>query len=172
MAEFTDTKGDRWGVAVTYGDVQRVKTECGLDLTALFDEDMKSLARLHSDFGLMVSVAFCLCKEQAAGREVSAEGFAARMGGDTLGQVADAIVEATIDFFPDASRRETMRQLVARLKKMADLTLTKIAPAGMKRIDAEFAKIEAMPPEELLSDSFGSASGSSGSSPGDALSGS
>lgn len=163
---FTDARGDRWPVAVTFGDVRRVRAACDFDLLAMFDDGLAGLARLHSDFELLVAVAFSLCEPQADKLGVSADDFASRMAGDTLAEAADAIVEATVAFFPDPRRREALRGLTARIRTLTEKVLTTAPGAALAELDRS---IQSLTPEQLasgLNASSGSAAASLASSPG------
>jgi hypothetical protein len=171
MHHFKDTANDSWAVAVSYGDVLKVQRDCdGFHLPSMFSDDLAGLARLSEDSGLTVAVAFCLCERQADERNIDAGAFAYRMGGDTLDQAATAIVQATIDFFPDERRREALRELVAKVRKTSSKMLESLAPAGLAKLDEA---IEAITNEQLATlsmTSFGNAAASSASSPGDSAS--
>lgn len=163
MKHFDDSEGTSWGVRVTYGDVVRVKRECGgFDLPGMFSDELAGLARLSEDFGLLVAVAYCLCESQATKIGVSPEEFGARFAGDALESARNAIVEATVDFFPDQRRRDALRELVAKLNKASARVMEVMTPAGLEQLDRA---IDEMTAERLASwsnHSSGSAAGLSG----------
>ena len=157
MQTFTDNTDDSWSVGVTYLDVRRVERDCGFVLTAMFDDNMAGLAKLSDDYGLLVAVTHCLCAEQAESRGLDADGFAKRMGGDTLESALKSVVEATIDFFPDPRRREALRELVKRIGRASDKMIETMTPEALAQMDRA---IDAMTLEQLssgLSSSYGSA---------------
>jgi hypothetical protein len=125
MNAFKDLRGDEWRPVVTYADVRRVERELGFSLPGMFDDGLKGLARLHSDFGLLVGVLWLLCREQITERGLDEDAFAERLGGDVLEAAAKAVVEGTIGFFPNPAQRDAMRRLVEKTRE-ASATL---APA-------------------------------------------
>jgi uncharacterized protein with von Willebrand factor type A (vWA) domain len=166
MASFTDAKGDAWTVAVTYHDVQEVEKATGVYLPSLLDDKLETLSRLHEDFKLLVTVVAQLCDSQIEQRGMTAEDFAKRLGGDVLEGAAHAVVEATIDFFPNPHRREAMRKAWGKIKQASQIYQEMMTPIVMAGIDETARALG-----KLSSASSGSASVSSASSPGDALCG-
>lgn len=135
MHHFTDNKGETWGVELTLGLARKVDRATQVYLPDLFADDLQLYARMCDDLGLLVDVAFELCREQASERGVDAEGFACRMGGDTLLGVRKAIEEEVIDFFPEPRRREKLRRILAQLERAAGVYMDRTAEADLATLE-------------------------------------
>lgn len=159
MRTFKDTTGDEWTVSVAWGDIVRVEKETGVNLPDLFDKDMELLARVSSDFGLLVSVVACLCSDQIDSRGLNETEFAGRFGGDVLEDSFEAVLQATIDFFPSERRREALREWLAKIQKASTTILETATPQLMERMDKAIAELSSSDLEKLLD-------GRSTSSPG------
>jgi uncharacterized FAD-dependent dehydrogenase len=145
VASFTDLEGETWAIRVTFADVRAVKDELGFDLPAMFDNGFAGLARLGTDFELLVSVVFALCKRQAEERKIGPDAFAARMGGDTLEAAADAVVDAVTDFFPGQKARETIRSVTNRLKRTSASVMERLPSQLLGELDSVLGKLEENP---------------------------
>lgn len=161
MATFRDTSGRAWVVGVTVGAIKRVRAELQVDLYKLADDGFKGLAELLGDPCRLVDVVYVLCKDQADAHKVSDEAFGGALGGDALGALADAFVEALIDFFPDARRREALRKVVAKGKTVEDLATQRMA-LEVERADPQQI-FDRFFPARPSSDGSGSSPGSAGS---------
>lgn len=132
---FTDLRGDSWSLVVTYGHRQKVLTETGVDLWTLFDNDLENLAQFVTNYPKVVEVTACLCSEEMDRRNIDAADFGYRMGGDTLEAAAEAIVQATVNFFPETTRREAIRGTWDRLKKVQLMMLKEVPRAAFEKWD-------------------------------------
>ena len=162
---FTDAKGRRWAVDVSVTAVKRVKKLTGVNLYALVDDGFKPLEALLGDPCQLVDVAYALVKDEADAAGVTDEQFGAGLGGDSIGALADAFVEALVDFFPDARRRQALRDVIAKGKKVADLVDRRAAreiAAGLDGID----------PEKLADELYAGLTSRTSSTPAPAASGS
>lgn len=140
MHKFVDTKGDEWPVEVTYGEIAKVKNELGINLVELFDDNATALADIADSPELIVSVTFCLVEKYADAKGIGPEDFAYRMGGDVLLAALDAIVKATIDFFPNPRRRESLAGIYSRLQEAGNKAIESMTPVILRGIDKAMEK--------------------------------
>lgn len=110
MKTFTDSLGRTWSVVVNVATIKRVRNLCNVDLASIveFEQDSKPsmnlFEKLSSDPVLLVDVLYAVCKPECEQKNVSDEDFGASMGGDSIEQATDALLEGIIDFFPEVKR--------------------------------------------------------------------
>lgn len=114
MRKFKDLKGREWSVEVTVQGVVEVRQAVEIDLGKLFADDMQKLGELLDDLPKLVDVLWLLCAEQAKAAGVAPEDFGRALAGDVLQGAADALIDSTIDFFPNARQRELRRQILQK----------------------------------------------------------
>jgi hypothetical protein len=166
MRSFTDTLDREWKISLDWDLHEQVKQREGVLLLTLGDNDCELLAKLHTDFALLVNILWILCEEQAASLGVvddekmpATRKFAKGLGGDVLENAAKALVGAVIDFFPNRDQRAGLANLMEKVEQTHGL-LTK----------SMLEKIATISPEQLVKnyiDSAGSSPPSPESSPGD-----
>lgn len=149
MSTFTDAKDRQWTIAVTVGDIKRVRNEAKIDLG---DPTPETMERLATDPVLLVDVLWSLCSVQAKERGVSDEEFGRALVGDPIDAATEALIEAVVDFFP-GQRRSLLRRANAKAatvrQKAYDLALAKlddptleqqVEKAMQARMDADVQK--------------------------------
>lgn len=124
MRAFRDGNGKEWVVRIDVAQAKKVRAATGVDLTRLIDDKLAPLSALLADPIQFVDVLWVLCSEEARGRDVSDEAFGASLGGDSLAAATEAFVEALVDFFPDATRRDRIRRVIAMGKAILDEVAT------------------------------------------------
>ena len=124
MSFFTDSaeNPNKWELKLDINTIRRVDiaTKFRLDQAVLISPDGgiddSGLRQLSCDVLLLVDVLWTMIEPQAERKGVSAEAFAAGLGGDAIGAACEALLEAIIDFFPSAQRRIVLKLLeVTRL---------------------------------------------------------
>lgn len=155
MHAFEDTAGRTWVLAINVSQDRRCRALAGVNLFSLVEDQLKPLASLLADPVRLVDVLYVLVKDQATAAGVDDEAFGVALGGDSLSRAADAFVEELIDFFPDQSRRKTLRLLVAKAKGFGEHLSGKVQ-----------SELESMDPEQILR----ALNGSSGRLPGSSAS--
>jgi hypothetical protein len=164
MKTFNDTEGRDWTVLIAVGAVKRVRAALDIDLYALIDDQAKALAELMDDPCRLVDVVYVLCRDQAEQKEVLEVQFGEALAGDTLEALAEAFVEALIDFFPKARSREALRKIVRAGKQVSELMQTRaekeletidVEKVAEKLIDDIKAKAEAKAAADKLIATFG-----------------
>lgn len=109
---FTDARGRKWVLSITYGDVRRVKKLLGLNLASLADrqvteEELTKLSvdqlpvfmRLQADPLTMVDVLFSLLQPQADEQGVSDEDFGSSLTPEVFRQATEIFWRLYHDFF-------------------------------------------------------------------------
>ena len=144
MHSFKDTEGREWHVKITLGIARDLKDQTEIDLL-----DGKALLTAAADPYVMGQVLWVVCQKQATSRNLSPEDFAAAFDGDVVTEATDALVEASIDFFPKA-RRPAIQKAFEKMKAMEQ--------AGMERVLVELDDPEL---ESRILGQFGSTSGGS-----------
>lgn len=127
MARFTDTRKRTWQVDLSIADVRRIRDATDVDLLAVF-EDGSILERLATDPITLVDVLFVACSVQAEKEGISDEDFGRGLAGDAIDDATRALLEAIVDFFPNA-RRAILRQIVDRILAADERATGKIQQA-------------------------------------------
>lgn len=138
MKSFKDGEGREWVLSVNVSSIQHVRDDLKVDLLQVADG--KLIERFMSDPILVGDIAWCLCREQAEGRNITETQFASAMGGDAIEQALTALLEEIIDFFP-SRKRDVLRKAFARLTALQD-ELIDIAEARIdsKELDDEIGQ--------------------------------
>ena len=131
MKAFTDNLGRTWTLVVNVATVKRVRALCGVDLNASVEvEDGKPsahlLERLSTDPVLLVDVLYAVCKPECDQRGVTDEDFGAAMGGDAVESATGALLEETVDFFPEA-KRLAFRKILSASRRFGDEAKKRLA---------------------------------------------
>ena len=135
MAEFMDTKKRRWPVALTVGDIRRIRTATGVDLLSLFDEKSTALMELQTDLQLLLDVLFEATRKAREAKGVDDEEFADSLDADCAESAVNALLEALVDFFPSA-RRAALRAALAASNRAIE-TACKTATKQIEALDVE-----------------------------------
>jgi hypothetical protein len=98
-ARFRDALGREFRLRVTVDKLTDL-AELGLDLNG---EPFGDLGRLTADPSALATVAYELLWPR--GHDLTPADFGSGIDGDALGEMADALAHATIDFFPSETTR-------------------------------------------------------------------
>jgi len=123
MREFVDEQGRTWGLRVDVTSIRRVRELVGIDLYKCMDSQ-QALSNLVDDVVALVDAIHALCKEQCEHRGIDPESFAVALFGDAISRASDALVQSTIDFFPQ-SRGKILRQIWENIKEINRLRIEK-----------------------------------------------
>ena len=119
MRKFTDDKGRDWDISVSVWTLKRVRESCGVLLTTLLEENAKLFADLFTDPVLLCDIAWVLVEDQAKDRQVDVRDFCLGVMGDSLGNMRNAVLESTVDFFDDPVTRENHREAMTKYLEIA-----------------------------------------------------
>lgn len=166
MKSFTDNKGRRWLLEINVGALKRIRALCdGFDVLNLvqLDSDGTSnadgLERLSSDPILLVDVIYAVCKPEADALGVSDEDFGSAMVGDVITDATNQLLDAIVDFFPEAKRLLFQKTLRAARRFAEKNTQTLLTMLNDPNLDKELEnRLESR--VGTLKDTFISAPGS------------
>ena len=163
MHTFRDKKGAQWDIEVGLAQLAAVKSRVGLDLTHLVTADQSSTIAELADPAKLFDVLLTLTEAQRLERGVSPEDFGAALNDADLVEAAmEAVINGTIDFFPNRSRT-ALRTAFATVKKVG----TEIRAKALDRLETLVADPKlAQRLTSTLSKSAGGSQESSGLTPG------
>ena len=108
MNSFTDAEGNTWKVKITVPVLKAVRDSVGIDIGKQHD-----FLELADDIVNLVNVLYVVCRKQCLKREVTEEGFAEALAGDSLEDAYEAFCQAYLDFCPSRQRKILQRILTA-----------------------------------------------------------
>ena len=117
---FADAKGRQWRIAITVGDLIRVRKETGVDLAAALKSESALADLMFGDPVVLVSTLYVLCEKQAGDMKVSPEDFGHGFDGPTVEAATEALMTAIADFFPRSRIGRAIRQSMRRTMDRAD----------------------------------------------------
>lgn len=98
MSEFRTSQG-RWLLRFDVSAIRSIRSRVGVDLFKLIDDDR--LAELGDDLATLADVVWIAIEPCATMRRIEREAFFDSLLGDTLGDLANAFVEAVLEFLPE-----------------------------------------------------------------------
>jgi len=120
---FTDRKGRRWDLDLTWSDVQALKREADVDVEDLVpkqgDTKGDSFQAFHdfvTDGFRLFRALWVLFEPKCKTLGVTQEDFGAGFGGDTFEAAGLAFTQALIDFFPNHLRKALLRKVMEKGK--------------------------------------------------------
>ena len=146
VATFSDQAGRRWRIKISVATVRALRCKFDIDLLKILDRQHNPFAALADDPLALCDVLWFLLSDQASEAGVAELDWLDSMAGDALSAAAYALMEATIDFFPQ-HRRTPLRAMLAKMRTAeASLTdrMTKLAnsPQIDQTIAAELDQAE------------------------------
>jgi len=112
MRKFIDSRDREWSVLVTVQGIVDVRDATTIDLGKLFDNSLKLLGELLDDPPRLVDCLWVLCADSGTAAGVTPADFGRSLYGDVLEAATNALIDSTIDFFPNARRRGLVRQVM------------------------------------------------------------
>ena len=135
MKEFKDSKGRPWQLAVNCDTIEGIKEACGVNVLDLLDPDSDLAKEVLLFPPLMAKLLFAAVAEQAVVQEVDDREFRRSMGGDSLSDGGQALLEELISFCP-RHRREVAAAVLAKNRDVqeaaTELALAKLADPALK----------------------------------------
>lgn len=162
MNTFTDLKGRKWDVSINIANVALVEKNTGVSLYLILDDKAQPLQELLENLPLFATVVYWLCKRQADAQGIDDYDFAEAIAGDCLLEMRDALIEALVDFFPDARRRALLARMMTSGKRVEQMAMERMEKTanGMNWEAMESAALTS-----LLNESSGSTPEPSESTP-------
>jgi hypothetical protein len=133
IPEFRDRCDRVWRLEFTVGDAARIRKAHGLDF--LNAHNGAAITAVSRDDNLLAMVVWELCREQADALGVSFDDWGAGIDGATLGQAADALGVAIVNFSPPARRpvmQAMMDQATAAATQLTERAAAKIREANLQ----------------------------------------
>lgn len=115
MQKFKDGKDREWTISLTYGMMQRVKEDLGIDLL-----DLKEFTSLQLGIAQFANLLYFVCGVKA--QDVSEADFWDGFAGDVFDEAFTAFQEEYIAFFPK-SQREAMRAALGQANQATTLAM-------------------------------------------------
>lgn len=107
MSKFTDSTGRNWDVAITIGDMRRVKkARPEVDLLNMLVGKEQLIVALNADLELFCDVLFLLLEPQAQAISVTDEMFGTALGGAAIRDAHKAFWESMTSFFTEMGQTE------------------------------------------------------------------
>jgi len=148
MSTFKDTNGTEWSLEIKLRHVEEIRRYCKgrdgkpIDLLSIIESG--NLERLVNDIELVVNIVFVICYDQVREQfnladydaqhreeyemfpELKAESekvkasrwFGGLLNGQALTALADAFVEALVNFFPNESRKTALKKILEKSKEV------------------------------------------------------
>lgn len=129
MPEFTDTHGKTWTVALNVGLAKQLRKTFEIDVFDLQNGGL--FDKLIDDPITLVGCLYLVCAEQIEAAGLSEHDFAFRMGGDTLGDATDALLQAVVELYP-----ERRRPVLHRVMEKAQTMETRMVERAIAKLDS------------------------------------
>ena len=131
MRVFKDAECREWNMTVNLRAVKALRA-IGVDI---MDETGGGILALSSDVCALGDALWTLCKSQAEQRGITEEQFYDGLHGDSIDAAGAALVDAIIDFFPNA-RREILRRANQKMLAVQEKAI-KLASERIDQMDCE-----------------------------------
>ncbi|MBX3444255.1 MAG: hypothetical protein KF774_17770 [Planctomyces sp.] len=161
MATFRDAAGDEWTLSVTVGLIRRVQAATGHKLLELVEDGSPLLRAIEADELVAFDLLAAAVASQRDAAGVSVDQFAERLNEQALTDGFRALLEATIDFFPEPKRRP-LRTAMRRSYEALDRLQAELLERAAYQADSQSA---AAAIDASLREKLGVSSGSSPASP-------
>lgn len=132
MSSFTDTRGEKWNIAVNFGTAHKLKQELDIDLLSHLKEPKEAMffmASLGDDPFKLGQIIYTLSKPEKEGLTV--DDLFSALDQEKAEEAYQAFMEAVIDFFPTRLR--------AQLKKLYGKSMA----LQEERMEQALQKVEA-----------------------------
>jgi hypothetical protein len=144
VPHFTDARGRRWPLVLTYGLAQRIRTSLDVDLANAHTGE--ALTKLGQSDELFVATLFALVEDEAGKQSVTPADFAEGLNGEVFEAAARALEQMLLVFIRPALRPVLEAVFQAnheKRTKVVELAKRKLTGAPMGRaIDREVATLE------------------------------
>lgn len=112
MANFRDSKGREWLLAINVLSAERVKKATNVDLYRMLHDDFAPLRELFENIYVLAAVAYELAHDQRPNTTV--EDFAMALDGDAFASLQRGLCAAIIEITP-SSKRANVQKFFDRL---------------------------------------------------------
>ena len=132
--QFKDVNGNVWSINITVKEFMAIKSECGIDLGAIFEDNSDWIQEIISQDNLVKFMSILgICTDvQRDKLDMSMEDFYQGFDGATIESATEALIEGVVNFTP-AHKREPLRKLV----EVSNRALEKMTSSVMEHLDDE-----------------------------------
>jgi hypothetical protein len=146
---FRDAEGRAWLLALTVGDLKRLRKDLGVDLLDAARGDL--LSRLADDPVLLADVLAVLLAPDLAAKDLAPDVFKAALRGPVFDDAGACLVRALLDFFPLSQRAAALGKMQAEILRRetilreAEASLTTLSPTPIPPTPAPETSPSAVP---------------------------
>lgn len=122
MRQFVDALGREWTVDLNIGTAREIRGHMrGVETLKDVDFlDYASLVSALNDVFFAADLLFVVCRVQADERGVDEPDFGRALKGTILFDAREAFLEEYVDFFPDPTTREKIKEIVGKNKEVQE----------------------------------------------------
>lgn len=145
--KFTDLNRNEWSIVITVKEYMAIKREYNIDVGAIFDDKNNWMANMlaQEDVETFLGI-LCECtKAQQEAKGLSEDEFFQGLGGDTLSDATDALIQGIVNFIP-AHKRKALEGVIQTQKT----AIEKVSEAVVMETQEAQKKVQEMTIEELL----------------------
>ncbi len=130
MSTFTDTRGEKWTIAVNFGTAHKLKQELDIDLLSHLKEPKEAMffmASLGEDPFQLGQIIYVLAKPEKEGLTV--DDLFSALDSEKAEEAYQAFMDAVIDFFPPRLRAQLKKlygKAMALQKEQMEQTLQEV----------------------------------------------
>lgn len=170
MRSFSDTKGNRWTLAIDYLAKCRIHQATGISLLSLLDKEVQPFLELISDEDKSIAVVAAIIEPQLAKANVTKDQFFEALAGDVIADLQTQLSWAIVDFFPVPGRREALQKVLTTWHEtnaqMIDKARTEAETIDPKAMAGQLVREFERQATSAASAKSGDSPASSASSPG------
>ena len=120
MKSFCDDKGRKWDIAITIGDVKRVKDLLDVNLLEPEQGETPLLTRIGTDEILLCDIIYCLIKPQADNANITDIEFGQSLGGKAILDAQTAFYDELVNFFQSRGKTDKAKAIRLQQKMIAE----------------------------------------------------
>ena len=134
---FTDAEGREWFLEFNISSVRRYRLDMAKDLKLKeFDFlDYAGILAALNDVFFAADLLYLVCREQAEERGLVAEEFGRALKGKILFDAIAAFVAEYLDFFPDPTTAQKMREVVAATHEKQNALRDLVVKTWTEKVD-------------------------------------
>lgn len=126
---FKDSEGHDWKLKLSYGMVEQILEETGLDLDLVVKDAKKLATIITEEPKKLVQVLYVMCEDQLEFLDEVVENrpkkFGKRFDRETLDNAADALIESIVLFYPRGSAGQILAEKMPELIRGMDQVIMK-----------------------------------------------
>lgn len=136
MQSFTDAFNQKWTIDLNISTARAIRSRMAKD--SRFDQydflDYAGILAAVYDVFFAADLLYVVCYDEAQHREMTSEDFGKALKGKILFDAIAAFIAEYLDFFPDPTTAQKMREVVERTKERNDALRDAILAAWENRV--------------------------------------